>query len=322
MIRGLVIGKFMPVHEGHIALISFAASQCTEVIVSMSFTAADPINPHLRFAWLKNIFQPDGKIKVHMVSDDFDDDQLPVKERTKTWSDFIRKTYPEIDIVFSSEEYGNYFADHLGAKHIPFDYTRTRIAVSASLIRENPMRYWHFIPDVVRPYFVKKFCIYGPESTGKSTLTKTLAEVYHTEFVPEVAREMITKNDFNVEDIINIGRAQTWRIFQKIKTANRILFCDTDLITTEIYSQHYLKVIPQQLYDLEKQIQYDHYFLLDIDVPWIADGLRDLGNQREQMYKIFQAELDKRKVPYTKVQGTFDQREKTIRSVIDQVLSR
>ena len=64
-----------------------------------------------------------------------------------------------------------------------------------------------------------------------------MAEIYHTEFVPEVAREMISSNEFTVEDIIHIGQAQTQRIKDKLKTANKILFCDTDLITTQIYSK-------------------------------------------------------------------------------------
>ena len=84
---------------------------------------------------------------------------------------------------------------------------------------------------------IKVVCFYGPESTGKSFMAKKMASTYKTEFVPEVARELITSNDFNREDIIMIGRAQTERIFQKARKANKILFCDTDLITTQIYSR-------------------------------------------------------------------------------------
>ena len=145
-------------------------------------------------------------------------------ERTKRWSDHIRKTYPPIDVVFSSEDYGAPFAFHLRAAHFSFDPERKIIPVSATLIRENPFQYWDFIPLVVRPYFVKKICFYGPESTGKTELAKKLAGIYQTEFVPEVARELITSNDFTAEDIITIGHAQLARIEEKIKTANKVLF--------------------------------------------------------------------------------------------------
>ena len=161
---------------------------------------------------------------------------------------------------------------------------------------------------------VKKICFYGQESTGKSFLAKKLAGKYKTEFVPEVAREFITSNKFNREDIIVIGRAQTERIFRKARTANKILFCDTDLITTQIYSRQYLKVVPPILYELEKMVEYDRYFLFDIDVPWVSDGMRDLGSekQREEMYSVFKEELDRRNIPYVKVQGDWDERERIV----------
>jgi HTH-type transcriptional regulator, transcriptional repressor of NAD biosynthesis genes len=163
-------------------------------------------------------------------------------------------------------------------------------------------------------------CLYGSESTGKSTLAKRLAEYYQTEWVPEVAKEFITSNDFTVEDIILIGKAQTERVKSKLKTAHRVLICDTDLITTQIYSKKYLGAVPPILLTLEKEIQYDHYFLFDIDVPWIADGLRDLGNQRKEMFEWFKAELDSRNIQYTLISGDHTSRENQLKTLIDRFL--
>lgn len=149
-----------------------------------------------------------------------------------------------------------------------------------------------------------------------------MADKYNTEFVPEVSRELISSNDFNREDIIMIGRAQTERIFQKARKANKVLFCDTDLITTQIYSRQYLKVVPPVLYELEKMVEYDLYFLFDIDVPWVNDGLRDLGDEkkREEMYAIFKSELERRNIPYVKVEGDWEEREKIVVSEIKKLL--
>lgn len=167
---------------------------------------------------------------------------------------------------------------------------------------------------------VRKICFYGPESTGKSTLARQMAQHYHTEFVPEVSREIITSNDFTVQDIIVIGRAQTERVLAKERIANNLLFCDTDLITTQIYSRQYLGVVPPVLYELESMVKYDQYFLFDIDVPWVSDGLRDLGERRKEMYGIFKGELDKRKIPYIIVGGTYAEREMVVRTVIDKMI--
>ncbi len=161
---------------------------------------------------------------------------------------------------------------------------------------------------------IQLICFYGPESTGKSFMAKKMAEKFNTEFVPEVARELITSNDFTLDDIVRIGKAQTERVHLKLASANKYLFCDSDLITTQIYSKHYLNEVPEILFELEKQITYDQYFLFDIDVPWVNDGLRDLGSdeQRKEMFNLFKTELEKRAIPYTLVRGNWEERERII----------
>jgi len=320
MRRGLVIGKFMPLHQGHIALIQFAASQCEEVIVSMSYTDHDAINGELRFSWIKEFFQGQVKIKPHIIKDDFDDESLPLLQRTAQWAKRMREVYPPVNVIFSSEEYGVAFAQSMNAQLHSFDPERKEFPVSATLIRNHPFKYWNFIPEIVRPYFVKKICFYGPESTGKSVMAKRMAEIYQTEFVPEVARELITSNEFTVKDILKIGHAQTKRVIDKTQTANKILFCDTDVITTQVYSQHYLGIVPPELYELEKVVKYDQYFLFDIDVEWVQDGLRDLGDRRKEMYEVFKDKLDRRKIDYLIVKGNYSERENFIKSIVDKML--
>jgi len=320
MKRGLVIGKFMPLHHGHIALIDFAAAHCDELIVSMSYNSTDTIPGELRFSWIKEIFKNQPSIKPFSIVDDFDQEDLPLNERTKIWAERMQQVYPPFTIVFSSEEYGVPFAKNLGAEHKSFDSDRTLFPVSATRIRENPFSYWKYIPHVVRPFFVKKICLYGPESTGKSVMAKQLAGLYQTEFVPEVAREIVSSNEFTMDDIVKIGHAQTQRVLDKLKTANKILFCDTDLITTQIYCRHYLGVVPAILYELEKQITYDQYFLFDIDVPWVEDGMRDLGTRRQEMYTVFKNELLKREISFIEVRGNYSEREKILKEYVDSML--
>lgn len=312
MKRGLVIGKFRVVHEGHVALIRFAAAHCDELIVSMSYKANDPIPLAQRYQWLTEIFNNETHIKIETVADDFDDEQQPLTVRTKLWAEFIRNRYPKIDVIFSSEEYGEPFAQHLGSKHITFDPARNQFPISSTRVLEKPFTNWKFLPVVVRPYFVRKICFYGPESTGKTTMAIKLASHYQTEFVPEVSRELTNSNAFTLDEIVKIGEAQTQRIKDKIRIANKILFCDSDLITTQIYSEYYLHRVPPVLKDLEKQIKYDLYFFFEVDVPWVADGLRDLGSRRDEMRAFFKKELDGRNIPFVTVQGTWQEREQTI----------
>ncbi len=322
MIRGLVIGKFMPIHKGHIALINFAASQCNELILSMSYTDDDPIDFKLRFKWVQEIFADQPNIKPHLIKDDFDNELLPLQERTKLWAKKMQQQYPPIHIIFSSENYGQPFAENMQAKHILFDAERINIPVAATLIRTKPLTYWNYIPGIVQPWFVKKICFYGPESTGKTYMCELMAAHYKTEWVAEAARDILTSNEFTEKEILQIALAQDECINQKLQTANKLLFCDTDVITTQIYAQHYLSAVPQMLYDIEKKTAYDLYFLMNIDIPWIEDSLRDLGNRREDMFTIFKTALNKRNIPYILIEGDYKQREETIVTELNKSIQK
>ncbi|RZJ16705.1 MAG: ATPase, partial [Acinetobacter sp.] len=317
---GLVIGKFMPIHKGHIALINFAKSHCDELIVSMSYTINDAVDAELRYSWIKEIFKNEPKITVELILDDFDEQALPLPERTKIWAKKMAAVYPPVDVLISSEDYGVPFADNLYAECIIFNQDRSVVPISATLIRNNPFKYWDFIPEVVRPYYVKKICFYGPESTGKSTMAQKMAELYQTECVPEVARELITDNNLTAANFIEIAAAQNQRVIDKTKIANKILFCDTDIITTQIYAKHYLGSHLPELDEYEKALQYDQYFLLNTDVAWVADELRDLGDKRDEMYTTFKKELVDRNINFISVEGNYEQRESAIKLFIDGLL--
>lgn len=155
---------------------------------------------------------------------------------------------------------------------------------------------------------IVKVCFYGPESTGKTTMAAEMARRFQTIFVPEVSRELLDSNTFTPDDIARVGKAQTERILELEPQANRLLICDTDILTTRIYAQHYLGTYPPILDELELLVSFDRYFLFDIDVPWISDGLRDLGDQREHMMHLFRDALVQRNITPVIVRGTYSER--------------
>ena len=243
---GLVFGKFLPLHNGHIALINFAKLHCEHLIVSMSYMPNDPIAPNLRFEWLNELFKDDKSIELVKKLDDFHDESLPIFEATKIWAAFIKQEFPTIEGFFCSENYGEPLSFHLNLPCIYFDIERNTIPISASAIRQNPFKHWQFIPDVVKPYFVKTICLFGPESVGKTVLTEKLAKEFDTVFVHEVARDFLTSNDFDQNTLIQIGEKHYELIIERKKIANKILFCDTEILTTQIYSRHYLQTSPDK----------------------------------------------------------------------------
>jgi HTH-type transcriptional repressor of NAD biosynthesis genes len=311
----------MPVHQGHLALIEFAAAQCQQLVVSMSIRPDDAIGPELRLNWLRTLVADWPTIEVVGVLDDFSDDTLPLEQATQQWAAFIRLRFPDVEAFFCSEAYAEPLARHLGRPGILFDLSRQRVPVAASAVRRHPFRYWEFIPPVVRPYFVQKICLYGPESVGKTTLAAQLAAHYGTSFVPEAARELLLDNDFTLADILSIGQTQTTAVLVAAQTAHQLLFCDTDLVTTRLYSQLYLGTEPPELADLEQQVTYAHYFLLSPDVPWVADELRDQGHRRRELFELFRQALDVRGRPYTLVSGGWARRWATVTTTIDELVA-
>lgn len=167
---------------------------------------------------------------------------------------------------------------------------------------------------------VLKVCFYGPESTGKTTLAQEMANRFHTVFVPEVSREILDSNNFTLQDIERVGKAQTERIKASEQDANRLLICDTDILTTRIYSIQYLGTAPELLDDLEKEIRFDRYYLFNIDVPWVEDGLRDLGQQREHMMEMFRRELQHRGIIPFEVTGDYAHRADMVEADLRRLL--
>ncbi|MEZ0538820.1 AAA family ATPase [Fibrella arboris] len=168
-----------------------------------------------------------------------------------------------------------------------------------------------------------RVCLYGPESVGKTTMAQQLATHYQTIYVPEMARDLITSNDLTSDDYARIAVAQTAAVERAVPLANRVLICDTDLITTQLYATIYGVPHPAILTELAAQEQFDAYFLLNPDVPWVADGLRDLGHRRTEMYARFEQALSERGIPYVVVSGAdYAGRTQQVITVIDRLLGK
>ena len=320
--KGLIIGKFMPVHRGHIRLVEFGARHCDQLIVAVCSRPNEPIDGKLRYGWMKELFADNKNIKVVWVRKDLPQDKKPSRRASKIWSSYLKNRFGKVDIIFSSEIYGDYLAEYMEIVHGQFDLERKNVPVSATDIRNDPFGCWNYIPRTVRPYFVKKICIYGSESTGKSTLARELAKNYGTVWVPEFAREHIEKqnNKFSYKDMEKIGRGQLALEKMMIKKANRLLFCDTDSITTAIYSKHYFGKVPSLVKKLADKNRFDLYLFTKIDIPWVSDPLRDLGKERKEFEEIFQEELVKRKIPFVIVRGKYKNRLKSAIRAVENFL--
>ena len=144
-----------------------------------------------------------------------------------------------------------------------------------------------------------KIVLFGPESTGKTTLSIQLAKHYNTVWVQEYARPYLQKvwnqerRTCQQKDILPIAFGQIALENRLSKRADKVLICDTDLLETKVYSSSYYGGFVDPI--LEKaatENTYNLYLLTYIDTPWEADDLRDRPEQRLEMFEAFQKALD------------------------------
>ena len=163
-----------------------------------------------------------------------------------------------------------------------------------------------------------KIAITGPESSGKTTLTETLATKFNAISVPEFARNYLEeKNGIYTQedlDIIAIGQAKSWE-----NSKHKLLICDTELTIIKIWSEFKYKSCSETILKLYNQQKFDHYFLCFPDIPWEEDPLRENPNDREILFKIYLNELKKNNLPFTIISGNLETRLKTCEEVIERL---
>ena len=179
-----------------------------------------------------------------------------------------------------------------------------------------------------KPANIIKVVLFGPESSGKTTLSSQLARHYNTVWAPEYAREYLQKKWNNERktcensDLLTIAIGQMKLENKLAKKADKVLICDTDLLETKVYSEEYYGgFVDPYLDKAALENQYDLYLLTYIDTPWEADDLRDKPEQRLEMFKAFENTLIKYNRPYISLKGNKQKRLKEATEAIDKLLS-
>jgi NadR type nicotinamide-nucleotide adenylyltransferase len=160
-----------------------------------------------------------------------------------------------------------------------------------------------------------KVVLFGPESTGKTTLSKLLARYYNSVWVPEYAREYLQdvwnneRRTCEPKDLLPIAKGQMALENELAKKTNSVLICDTDLLETKVYSEAYYSGTCDPVLDKYAiENTYDLYFLTYIDVPWEEDDLRDKPNERARMFNAFESALIKYNRSYVLLKGNKKER--------------
>lgn len=327
----MILGKFMPPHRGHELLFRFGRAYCDELTILVCTLDCEPIDGTLRYGWVKAMCPEQvpgagGRVHVVHVTDDLPQEPADHPDFWSIWKATVERYVGHpIDYVFASEDYGWKLGDVLGAEYVPVDHARSLVPVSGSAVRADPMGNWQHLPACVRPHYLKRVCLFGPESTGKSTLAARLATHYGTAHCWEYARPLL---DFNggeaaVEDIPRIARGQLATQEALAARASRVLFCDTDVATTVIWSRRLFGSCPAWIEQQAAAQRYDLTLLMDIDVPWVDDDQRFLGEpaQRVAFFADCEAMLRKLGRSYVVVRGAWDERFAQAVAAVDALLA-
>jgi HTH-type transcriptional repressor of NAD biosynthesis genes len=254
--RGLVCGRFLPLHRGHQFLIDFARARCKKLVIAVHKDQHDCIPQAVRIGWLRELYPG-----CQVIGD---------------------SRFGSIDMVFSSEAAHQQLATELGARLVLCDPQRTVVPISATRIRETPLLHWRYLPECVRPYYLKVVRLVGPEGSGKTSLCQRLANRFDTCFVPEYAVTLAATNGGKLkkEQLAEWGQQHLAVRHGLERLANRILFLDTDLLTVAHWGERLWGEAPPWI--RKRRVTYDLTMILE---P-VLDGLNpEQVRERQEMYE-------------------------------------
>ncbi|AWH23943.1 AAA family ATPase [Stenotrophomonas sp. YAU14D1_LEIMI4_1] len=327
--RGLVVGKFCPLHRGHERLIEFAAARCQQLLViGWSQPGFAGYSAGRRERWLRARF-PQATVAV------LDDDRLAALCRAHgvplralpqdSDSEQVQRAFTAwlclalfggpVQAVFTGEDYGDGFAAALAQQFAaPVQHHRLERATdigqaSGTQLRADPHAHRSSLSPAVYADHVQRVAFIGGESTGKSTLARVLGERLGTAWVPEFGRTLWEQQggELHAQDLLRIAATQAQHEEQAAQHAHRWLFCDTTPLVTLGYSDWMFQTAPAELQRAASR-PYDLLFLCAPDIPFVQDGTRVGVEFRARQHAWYLQQLQARGVPYVLLEGDLDAR--------------
>ena len=317
---GMVLGKFCPLHLGHKYLLSTALSQVDTLYVVID-GIMDSVFPLVeRERWLKEEISNATILSLKKTLPQFPEETPLFWE---IWKKELTDILPEkIDFIFASETYGERLAEELSAKFVCVDIHRKKVPVSGTMIRNSVYQNWNFLTNVVKRYFGIKICVVGPESTGKTTISRGLSDYFKAPLVSEYAETLIREQKGHIKaadmDII-IERHQN-DIDSKLALNPPLTIIDTDAIMSKIWSDELFSYTPVGIESFISRQKFDLYLLMGIDLDWEDDVHRFKKISRQHFFYRCCRELEAYNRNYIIIEGKGEKRFETALLAVNEYM--
>ena len=165
-----------------------------------------------------------------------------------------------------------------------------------------------------------RIAVTGPESTGKSSIVKQLSKHYGGSIVPEYAREHLSrlKRPYTALDVETIARKQI-ELNDALPSNSKIIFYDTDILVCRIWMEVVFGACPDWLIEESRNQRYSHTLLMNIDLPWEPDPLREHPHLREEIFTRYRTALLEDQRPFTIISGMNKNRFENAKIAIDNL---
>lgn len=312
---GVVFGTFAPLHQGHLDLIMRAKKEndggCIVIVDGRDGDRGGADMPlKRRYRYVREYFADDDLVAVYPI----DESELGIEAYPKGWDKFMRR----VDAILSFAAIGEavfYVSEQeyydkltcLGYDAIFVD--RAINPISATMIRQNPIKHWDKIAYPFRRVFSTNVLICGTASEGKTTLVRDLGKYFNAPYSHEYARDYMEQSNLSEWELDGAdylafldGQYQMNKKLVNSSSNQGIFFADSDSMTTRMYAEHYCKNREIDLTKEEfKQIavaadaitakcRWDKIYVLCPKGVFVDDHTRFMGcssmDEREELFRI------------------------------------
>lgn len=303
---------------GHKYLIDYAKNLISgswkgKVHVIVGTMDREPVDGKLRYYAIGDTYLNDRVVVVHHLHRDVPQEPSEHPDFWNVWRGIVHEfvdVQPE-DYFVASELYGMDMARVLGCQFMPCNRYRETVPIKGTAVRQDLMDSFEFILPEFQKHVRKTVTIFGPESCGKTTMTRALSKELNGHFVPEWAREYLETVGPEITDdsmrVIVHGQTALQRTARNDLFNKPWIFQDTDLFSTLGYYRLWGGGTDEDLDLVEytaKQLKSDFYIVMNDGIPFEADPLRYGGDKRESGMQYWIDILEEFKLPYYVIQST------------------